>query len=158
MAVCSILIAVCSVLNRGVQCTVLFRVKTAVTRHGLIKLVIWKKLPPVLQQNHLLLFDISPIYATLHRLFISGKLLHMFWVVSSPIIRSTHKCIYSICYLLHRYCYLPLLWMIWNWFEYDVGIVLICFGAVATAPKQVNKIPTSHSNQFQIIHNSGRWQ
>ena len=38
--------------------------------------------------------------ATLHSLFISGKLLYMFRVVSPPIIRSTHKCIYSIWYLL----------------------------------------------------------
>ena len=37
---------------------------------------------------------------TLHSLFISGKLLYMFRVVSSPIIRSTHNCIYSIWYLL----------------------------------------------------------
>ena len=38
--------------------------------------------------------------ATLHSSFISGKLLYMFRVVSSPIIRSTYNCIYSICYLL----------------------------------------------------------
>ena len=38
--------------------------------------------------------------ATLHRLFISGKLFYMFRVVASPIIRSTHNCIYSIWYLL----------------------------------------------------------
>ena len=38
--------------------------------------------------------------ATLHSLFISGKLLYMFRVVSSPIIRSTYDCIYSIWYLL----------------------------------------------------------
>ena len=51
----------------------------------------------------------------------------MFRVVSPPIIMSTHNCVYSIWYLLSRYCYLSLLW---NWFECDVGIVLICFGAV----------------------------
>ena len=33
-------------------------------------------------------------------LFISGKLLYMFRVVFSPIIRSTYNCIYSIWYLL----------------------------------------------------------
>jgi len=38
--------------------------------------------------------------AALHSLFISGKLLYMFWVVSSPIIRSTYNCIYRIWYLL----------------------------------------------------------
>ena len=96
--------------------------------------------------------------ATLHGLFISGKPLYMFRVASPLIIRRTNNCIYSIWYLLNRYCYMPLLWMSWNWFECDVGIVLICFGAVAvaTAPKQMNTIPTSHSNQFQPIHNSGR--
>jgi len=34
-------------------------------------------------------------------------------------------------YVHTRYCYLPLLWKSWNWFECDVGIVLICFGAIA---------------------------
>jgi len=38
--------------------------------------------------------------ATLHSLFISGKLLYMFGVVSSPIIRSTYNCIDIIWYLL----------------------------------------------------------
>jgi hypothetical protein len=36
------------------------------------------------------------------------KLLYMFRVVPAPIIRSTYNCIYSIWYLSHRYCYLPL--------------------------------------------------
>jgi len=36
------------------------------------------------------------------------KLLYMFRVVPSPIIRNAYNCIYSICYLSHRYCYLPL--------------------------------------------------
>ena len=58
--------------------------------------------------------------------------------------------------LVNRYCYLPLLWKSWNWFECGVGNVLICFGAVATAPKQINTIPTPHSNQLQLFHNSGR--
>ena len=71
--------------------------------------------------------------ATLHSLFIYGKLLYMCRVVSPPIIRSTHNCIYSIWYLSNRYCYLPLLWKSWNWFECGVGNVLICFGAVASA-------------------------
>jgi len=38
--------------------------------------------------------------ATLHSLYISGKLLYMFRVVSPPIIRKTYICIYSIWYLL----------------------------------------------------------
>jgi len=38
------------------------------------------------------------------------KLLYMFLVVTPPIIRSAYNCIYSIWYLSHRYCYLPLSW------------------------------------------------
>ena len=62
--------------------------------------------------------------ATLHSLFISGKPLYMFRVVSPLIIRSIHNCTYSTWYLSNRYCYLPLLWKSWNWFECGVGIVL----------------------------------
>ena len=45
------------------------------------------------------------------------KLLYMFWVVSPPIIRSANNFIYSIWYLSHCYCYLPLSWKSWNWFQ-----------------------------------------
>jgi hypothetical protein len=45
------------------------------------------------------------------------KLLYMFRVVPPPIIRSANNCIYSIWYFSHRYCYLPLSWKSWNWFE-----------------------------------------
>ena len=148
------------------------------------------------------------------------KLLYMFRMVSPTIIRSAYNCIYSMWYLSNRYCCLPQVWKSWNWFECGVGIVLICFGAVAdatapkqinnvgqmelvwvwcgdcidlfcwrnrtktdqynphttfkpvpflphywsvfgavasaTAPKQINTIPTPHSNQFQLFHTSGR--
>jgi hypothetical protein len=53
------------------------------------------------------------------------KLLYMFRVVPSPIIRSENNCIYSIWYLSHRYCYLPLSWKSWNRFECAVGGVRI---------------------------------
>ena len=36
------------------------------------------------------------------------KLLYMFRLVPPPIIRSANNFIYSIWYLSHRYCYLPL--------------------------------------------------
>jgi len=36
------------------------------------------------------------------------KLLYMFRVVPSPIIRSANNCIYNIWYFSYRYCYLPL--------------------------------------------------
>ena len=42
------------------------------------------------------------------------KLLYMFRVEPPPIIRSTFNCIYSIWYLSHRYCYLPLSWRNWT--------------------------------------------
>ena len=45
---------------------------------------------------------------TLHSLFISGKLLYIVRVVSPPIIRSIHNCIYRIWHISNRYCYLPL--------------------------------------------------
>jgi len=51
------------------------------------------------------------------------KLLYMFWVVQPPIIRSVNNSIYTIWYLSHRYCYLPLSWKRWNWFECAVGDV-----------------------------------
>ena len=40
--------------------------------------------------------------------------LHMFRVVSPPIIRNIHNCFYRIWYLLKLYCYLRLLWMCWS--------------------------------------------
>ena len=67
------------------------------------------------------------------------KLLYMFPVVTPPIIRSAYNCIYSIWYLSHRYCYLPLSWKSWNWIE--------CAGGWHTPP-------TAHSNQFQLFHDS----
>ena len=42
------------------------------------------------------------------------KLLYIFPVVPPLIIRSAYKCIYSIWYLSHRYCYLPLSGRSWN--------------------------------------------
>jgi hypothetical protein len=53
------------------------------------------------------------------------KLLCMFRVVLAPIIRSAYNCIYSIWYLSHRYCYLPLSWKSWNRFVCAVGGVRI---------------------------------
>ena len=112
--------------------------------------------------------------------FISVDAMYSFWYISNKMQRYTvhlfmencstcfgrylhpssgaHNCIYSIWYLLNRYWYLPLWWESWNWSECGVGIVLICFGGVATAPKQINTIPTPHSDQFQLFHHSGRYQ
>jgi len=49
------------------------------------------------------------------------KLLYMFRVLPPPIIRSANNCIYSVWYLSHRYCYLPLSRKSWNQFECAVG-------------------------------------
>ena len=51
----------------------------------------------------------------------------MFRVVVPPIIRSAYNCIYSIWYLSHRYCYLPLSWKSWNWVECAVGGLSHCW-------------------------------
>ena len=48
-------------------------------------------------------------------------LLYTFRVVLSPTIRNTSNFIYSIWYLSHLYCYLPLSWKSWNWFGCAVG-------------------------------------
>jgi len=61
-----------------------------------------------------------------YTVYFMWKLLYMFRVVPPPIIRSINTCIYGIWYLPHRYCYLPLSWKSWNWFEWAVGGVLIC--------------------------------
>jgi hypothetical protein len=60
-----------------------------------------------------------------YTVFLIWKLIYMFRVVLSPIIRSANNCIYSICHLSHRYCYLPLSWKSWNRFECTVGGVFI---------------------------------
>jgi hypothetical protein len=47
----------------------------------------------------------------------------MFRLVLPPITWSAYNCNYSIWYLSHRYCYLPLSWKSWNQFECAVGDV-----------------------------------
>jgi hypothetical protein len=53
----------------------------------------------------------------------------MFRVVRSPIIRGANNCIYSIWYLSHRYCYLPLSLESWNRFECAVGGLMMMGGS-----------------------------
>jgi len=111
--------------------------------------------------------------ATLHSLFISGKLLYMFRVVSAPITRSTYNCIYSIWYLLTITGYLPLLWESWSWSECGVGIVPICDVSSPIIRSTYNCIysiwyllsitgylpllwESWSSDQLQLSHNRGR--
>jgi hypothetical protein len=63
-----------------------------------------------------------------HTVYFIWKLLYMFRMVPSPIIRSANNCNYSIWYLSHRYCYLPLSWFecavhnqSWNWFDCPIA-------------------------------------
>jgi len=79
----------------------------------------------------------------------------MFWVVLPPNIRSAYNCIYSICYLSHRYCYLPLSWKSWNRFECALGGVWHIPDAVdkvVCAPDDVWKYEPKHVEQFPDIN------
>ena len=72
-----------------------------------------------LHRNNILIYIQQD--ATLHSSFFIWKLPYMFRVVPPPTIRSANNCTYSIWYLSHRYCYLPLSWKSWNRFECAVG-------------------------------------
>ena len=73
---------------------------------------IWKiNVHGSVHRNNILLYIQQD--STLHSLFYLETALH----VSGGIIRSANNCIYSIWYLSDRYCYLPLSWKSWNWFE-----------------------------------------
>jgi hypothetical protein len=54
------------------------------------------------------------IYLYLETAYMFWVVLPPFWVVLPPIIRSAYNYIYSIWYLSHRYCYLPLSWKSWK--------------------------------------------
>jgi hypothetical protein len=59
------------------------------------------------------------------------KLLYIFLMVLPPIIRSAYNCVYIILYLSRRYCYLPLSWKGWNWFQYVVvGVRHVVYGRI----------------------------
>ena len=67
----------------------------------------------------------------------------MFRVVSPPIIRSTHNCIYSIWYLSNLYCYLTLSWKSWN---SDAVDTVVC------APDNVWRYRPNHVQQYTDIN------
>jgi hypothetical protein len=66
-------------------------------------------------------FKLYPTRCNVTQFIYVWKLLYMFRVILPPTIRSAYNCIHSIWYLSHRYCYLPLSWKSWNWFECAVG-------------------------------------
>ena len=91
----------------------------------------------------------------------------MFRVVPPPIIRSANNCTYSIWYLSHCYCYLPLSWKRWNWFECAVGGVghpqhTVCNAACSIVHSIIctrlfrGKMHSDYFNGIQIFQ--GRWQ
>ena len=61
------------------------------------------------------------------------KLLYMFRVIPPPIIRSANNCIYSIWYLSHCYCYLPLA-------AGSNNSVTFCTVPVMNACNQINRL------------------
>jgi hypothetical protein len=88
------------------------------------------------------------------------KLLYMFRVVHPPIIRRAHNCIYSIWYLSHRYCYLPLSWKSCNRFECAVGGVrhvprdMVCLRNVSV--NTLHKGETEDNNNNNNNNNNNR--
>ena len=75
----------------------------------------------LVNQVFILIFQYISNKLQRYTVYFIWKLLYIFRVVLSPIIRSANNCIYSIWYLSHRYCYLPLSWKSWNRFECAVG-------------------------------------
>ena len=65
-------------------------------------------------------YCIYPTRCNITQFIYIWKLIYIFRVVLTPIIRSAYKCIYSIWYLSHRFCYLPLSRKSWNRFECTV--------------------------------------
>jgi len=76
------------------------------------------------------------------------KLLYMFRVLLPPIIRSAYNCIYSIWYLSHRYCYLPLSWRIAG----TVWQIPEAVDAVVCAPDDGWWYHPKHVEQFPDIN------
>jgi hypothetical protein len=74
----------------------------------------------------------------------------MFRVVLPPIIRSAYTSIYSIWYLSHRYCYLPLSWKSWNRLEFAVGGVLTMHVPInVKSPNNISKWQMGFNSAFK---------
>jgi len=98
------------------------------------------------------------VTATCH--YYIWKLLYMFRVVPPPIIRRGNNCIYSIWYLSHRYCYLPLLYL---------ETALHVSGGTSTHHQESKQLylkhlvfvtllllPASIVEEFQLFHDKNR--
>jgi hypothetical protein len=84
-----------------------------------------------------------------YTIYFIRKLLYMFRVVPSPIIRSANNCIYSISYLSHRYCYMPLSWKSW---KVTVWQIPDAVDTVVYAPDDGWKYHPKHVMQFPDIN------
>ena len=89
--------------------------------------------------NFVVLFKYISNKMQRYTVYFIWKLLYMFRVVPPPIIRSANNCTYSIWYLSHRYCYLPLSWKSWN-----------CI-AVPTLPGSSNVVTNTRCCRFQLF-------
>jgi len=78
----------------------------------------------------------------------------MFRVVTPPIIRSTHKCKYSIWHWPNRLCCRPLLWRSWNWkLKLKVETESWNWKLELKVETESWNFPTF---LFQLLHESGR--
>ena len=91
--------------------------------------------------------NIYPTRCSFTQFIYVWKLLYMFRVVSSPIIRSTHSCIYSIWHLSNRYCYLSLSWKSWNAVQVPDAV-----DTVVCAPDDGWRYHPKHVEQFPDIN------
>ena len=74
------------------------------------------------------------------------KLLYMFLVVPAPIIRSANNSIYSIWYLSHCYCYLPLAVTAWQIPDAVDTVVCALDDGWRYHPKHVEQFPDKLCN------------
>jgi hypothetical protein len=93
----------------------------------------------------------------LYTVYFIWKLLYMFREVPPPIFKSANNCIYSICYLSHRYCYLPLSWKSWNWFECAVLCCKIVRAMLGTYEYIYFCIEAIHAQIFITMYGKRLW-
>ena len=77
------------------------------TTYNKLSVIITKKIKLFIL-IYIYIYIYIPNEMQLYTVYFVWKPLYMFRVVPPPIIRRANNCIYSIWYLSHRYCYLPL--------------------------------------------------